>query len=160
MKIAFTSDEKRGLDSTMSYHFGHCPYFVIVDLEENKVLKVESIENPLAESHNPGELPGFMKDLGVEVIATGGMGPRAQEFFKQFGIKPIIGAYGKVKYVLEELIGEEIYFDNPEKEAAMEETHHEHLPIDNVEDEIRRLKMEVAELRKEIAELKSLLKNR
>ncbi len=160
MKIAFTSDEKRGLESTMSYHFGHCPYFVIVDIEGNKVSKVESIENPLAESHNPGELPGFMKDLGVEVIATGGMGPRAQEFFKQFGIKPIIGVYGKVKDVLEELVGEKIEFDE-NMEISDETGHsHEHIPIDNVEDEIRRLKMEVAELRKEIAELKSLLKNR
>ncbi len=160
MKIAFTSDEKKGLESTMSYHFGHCPYFIIVEIEENKVLKVESIENPLAESHNPGELPSFMKELGVEIIATGGMGPRAQEFFKQFGIKPIIGAYGKVKDVLEELVGEKIEV-NEDKEISDETGHpHEHIPIDNVEDEIRRLKMEVAELRKEIAEIKSLLKNR
>lgn len=32
MKICFTADEPRGLESVLSYHFGHCPYYVIVDL--------------------------------------------------------------------------------------------------------------------------------
>ncbi len=160
MKIAFTSDEKKGIDSVMSYHFGHCPYFVIVEIEGNKVVKVESIENPLAESHNQGELPEFMKNLGIDIIATGGMGPRAQEFFSDFGIKPVIGVYGKVKDVLEEMVGEKIFYEGESSEVKKKITEHNHLPIGDIDEEIRRLKMDVTELRREIAELKSLLKNR
>ncbi len=157
MKIAFTSDEKKGIESVMSYHFGHCPYFIIVEVENNRVFNVESIENPLAESHNPGELPEFMKNLGVDIIATGGMGPRAQEFFSSFGIKPIVGVYGKVKYVLEEIIGQKLVYED--SSFSEENTgKHSHLPIGDIEDEIRRLKMDVAELRREIAEIKSMLK--
>jgi len=158
MKIAFTSDEKNGLESTMSYHFGHCPYFVLVELDDNKLIKVESIDNPFAQEHNPGELPGFMKELGVDIIATGGMGPRAQEFFKGYGIKPIIGVYGKVKDVLEEIIGGEIQY--LEEKQNIQPLNHEHEEITNVEDEIRRLKLDVKELRREIAEIKSILKNK
>ncbi len=160
MKIAFTSDEKKGIDSVMSYHFGHCPYFIIVEIDGQKINKVESIENPLAESHNPGELPEFMKNLGVDIIATGGMGPKAQEFFSSFGIKPIIGVYGKVKDVLEELVGEEVYFDYGDNVSEMYEPESFNPNITDVEEEIRRLKMDVMELRREIAELKELIKKK
>jgi predicted Fe-Mo cluster-binding NifX family protein len=47
MRIYFTSDENRGLESTMSYHFGHCPYFVIVDVEGNVVKNVENYPQSL-----------------------------------------------------------------------------------------------------------------
>jgi len=157
MKIAFTSDEKNGLNSTMSYHFGHCPYFVIVEIEGNNILKVESIENPMAQEHSAGDLPNFMKELGIDVIATGGMGPKAQEFFAGFGIKPVIGVYGKVKDVIEEIIGEQLSYS--ENKNTVEPIKHEHEEIIDIEDEVRRLKMDVKELRKEIAEIKSLLKN-
>ena len=152
MKIAFTSDENKGLDSVMSYHFGHCPYFVIVEVENNEVKKVETIENSLAESHGPGELPAFMKNRGVNIIATGGMGPRAQEFFSQYGIKPIIGVYGKVKDVLSEITEGKV-ITVPANNVEMHHPHEE-----NENEDIRRLKLEVQELRKEVAELKSLIK--
>jgi predicted Fe-Mo cluster-binding NifX family protein len=156
MKICFTSDENRGLESTMSYHFGHCPYFVIVDVEDNVVKNVETIPNPYAESHNPGDLPRFMKEKGVNVIITGGMGPRAQAFFEDYGITPVIGAYGRVKDVLEEYLHGEVRF------AAVEEehTHHEHnfeSETGDLAEEVERMKKDIAALRKEIADLKSLL---
>ncbi len=158
MRIAFTSDEKNGLESTMSYHFGHCPYFIIVEIDDNKgILNVKSMENPLAKEHAAGDLPNLMKELGINIIATGGMGPKAQEFFAAFGIKPIIGVYGKVKDVLEEILGTKVdYF---EKEKPAETMEHKHEEIIDIEDEVRRLKMDVKELRKEIAEIKSILKN-
>ena len=104
MRIAFTADEPKGLDSVISYHFGRCPYFVIVELDGRDVKKVENVDNPSAESHAAGELPQLMNQLGVNAIVTGGMGPKAQEYFAQYGIQPITGAYGKVRDVLEEII--------------------------------------------------------
>ncbi len=152
MKIAFTSDENKGLESVMSYHFGHSPYFVIVEIENNEIKKVETIENTLAEFHGPGELPAFMKNKGVNIIATGGMGPRAQEFFREYGIKPIIGVYGKVKDVLSEITEGKV-MTGPQNNVEMDHIHKE-----NENEEIRRLKLEVQELRREVAELKSLIK--
>ncbi len=105
MRICFTSDQKNGLDSILSYHFGHCPYFVLVDVDEKgNISNVESIPNPLADEHNPGELPSFMKSKQVSVVITGGLGPKAQQYFSDLGIKSIVGARGKVREVLEEYL--------------------------------------------------------
>lgn len=149
-RVCFTADEANGLDSVMSYHFGHCPYFVIVDVEGNEVRSVKSITNPLGGEHNPGDLPTFMKEQGVNVIITGGMGPKAQEYFKNFGIEPVIGAYGKVKDVLEEYLHGKVNY-NPIETTETEKKEGE-------ESEIERLKKEVVALRKQLADLKSMLK--
>jgi len=152
MRICFTADQNRGLDSVLSYHFGHCPYFVIVDVDESgNVKNVESIPNPLMGKHAPGELPAFMKSKGVNVIITGGMGPKAQQYFASYGIRTIIGAYGRIKDVLEEYLQQKINYVSP----TIEETHSEGQAES---DEVTRLKKEVAFLREEIADLKSLLK--
>ena len=153
MKIVFTSDEAKGMDSVMSYHFGHSPYFVIVEVGEGNIIKkVESIENPYEGEHNPGELPAFMHTIGADTIVTGGMGPKAQEFFMQYGIKPIVGAYGKVKDVLKEVLKGEYKFQG---EVSLDNEHKGH--EEGEDEEVRRLKMEVQDLRKQIADLKSLL---
>ncbi len=153
MKVAFTADEPQGLESVVSYHFGHCPYFVVVELDGKTVKTVKNIENTYAAGHEAGELPGFMNTLGVDIIATGGMGPKAQEFFANFGIKPFVGAYGKVKDVLSEILEGEVEFSK--------QTVHQHTEqVEGENEEISRLKKEVQELRKEIAEIKSLLKRK
>ncbi len=153
MRVAFAADEPNGLDSVISYHFGRCPYFVIVEVDGEDVKKVENIQNPLVEGHQPGDLPQFLHDKGVDVIVTGGMGPKAQAFFAEFGIKPIVGAYGKVRDVLSELLRGEL---QPVETPASAEEHPSHNADEN--EEVRRLKMEVKELRREVAELKSIVK--
>ncbi len=156
MRICFTSDQKNGLNSVMSYHFGHCPYFIIVDVDENgNISNVESIPNPLADEHNPGELPSFMASRHVDVIITGGMGPKAQQYFVDYGIKPVIGAYGKVKDVLEEYLQKRVrYIDNVSSESESSSK----AKNSKENEETERLKKEIAFLREEIADLKSLIK--
>jgi predicted Fe-Mo cluster-binding NifX family protein len=43
-------------------------------------------------AHEPGVLPRWLHDLGVQVIIAGGMGSRAQQLFEENGIKVITGA--------------------------------------------------------------------
>ncbi len=152
MRICFTSDQANGLDSVVSYHFGHCPYFILVDVEENRVVNVESISNPFANEHNAGDLPSFMHSKGVNVIITGGMGPKAQQYFADYGITPVIGAYGKIRDVLEEYLKSKVkvtkFVDRPVSEQESKE-----------DEEVERLKKEVTALREQIADLKSLLKS-
>ncbi len=150
MKICFTSDEQNGLESILSYHFGHCPYYVMVDMERNEVKSVESVSNNMAEGHNPGDLPSYMKEQGVDVIITGGMGPKAQQYFEDYGIKAVTGAYGKVKEVLEEFLQSKIVLS--EDNAKVEERHDEKTGEEN---EMDRLEKENIDLRRQIADLKS-----
>ncbi len=156
MRICFTSDQANGLDSVMSYHFGHCPYFVLVDVEGNRVVNVESIPNPFADEHNAGDLPSFMHSKGVNVIITGGMGPKAQQYFADYGITPVIGAYGKIRDVLEEYLKSKVEVVKP-VERHVSPQHSE--PKSKEEEEVERLKKEVTALREQIADLKSLLKS-
>lgn len=86
MRIAVASEGK-----TVTEHFGHCENFNIYDVENNQIIKSESVPNP---GHRPGFLPNFLSDLGVNVIISGGMGAGAIEIFNEKGIEVITGAQG------------------------------------------------------------------
>lgn len=94
MKIAISTDSGK-----VSPHFGRCPQFTLVEIEDNKIIKKEVIDNP---GHRTGFLPNFLNEQGVKCVITGGAGFRAQEFFNEFGIKLIAGAQGKVDDVIEQ----------------------------------------------------------
>ena len=89
MRIVIASDDREGLKGQMSAHFGRCPFYTLVDVEDGRVLKVEVVENPYYQSHVPGRVPQFIRSLGAHVIIAGGMGPRAMEMFEQFGIEVV-----------------------------------------------------------------------
>ena len=75
----------------LSAHFGHCEHFAIIDadVETRRILGKEELEAP---EHQPGLLPLWLADRGVDVIVSGGMGPRAQDLLAERGIKVHIGA--------------------------------------------------------------------
>lgn len=72
----------------LTQHFGHCEKFAIVETEDNKVLKEETLTPPV---HEPGAYPKFLADHGVEVIIAGGMGQKAQTLFAQNNIAVCVG---------------------------------------------------------------------
>jgi len=100
MKVAISTD--RGY---VSEHFGRCASYTIVEIKEGKILNREEISNP---GHSPGFLPQFLSDIGVNLIITGGMGPRAKSLFAQKNIEPIIGVKGSVDETIEKFIKQEI----------------------------------------------------
>lgn len=110
MRIAFASEDNQGLQGTLSAHFGRCPYYTIVDVEDNTTSKVEVVDNPYFNSHAPpGVVPQFIKDQGAQVMIAGGMGPRAIEHFNQFGIETITtGTQENVEKVLNAYLRGEI----------------------------------------------------
>ena len=95
MRIAISTD-----GDFVSAHFGRCPSFTIVDIDDGKVLKKETIDNP---GHHPGFIPEFLNQNGVNCIIAGGMGMRATGFFDEFKIKAIVGITGKIDEVIEKL---------------------------------------------------------
>ncbi|WP_295400927.1 NifB/NifX family molybdenum-iron cluster-binding protein [uncultured Thiocystis sp.] len=105
MKIAITAETSQGLDSQVAQHFGHAPYFILVDIDDGAVTATQDIANPFAEAHQPGEIPTFIKQQNAEVMLSGGMGGRAIEFFTQAGIKTATGATGTVRESLEKYLG-------------------------------------------------------
>lgn len=97
MKIAVSSNDNKGLESTVSEHFGRCPFFTMVTVNENTIQKTEVVENPFYEGHQPFEIPNFLKSQGIQAIVTQGMGGRAIGFFQENAIQSVTGCSGTVK---------------------------------------------------------------
>ena len=92
IKIAISTDGDQ-----VSMHFGRCPSFAIAELDGDKVITKEILDNP---GHHPGFLPKFLQKKGVSVIVAGGMGTRARELFDEAGIKTVTGVMGGVDEVI------------------------------------------------------------
>ena len=97
MRIAISTD--RG---NVSAHFGRCPSFTIVDIENGRVTNKEEIVNP---GHHPGFLPQFLHDKGVSCIVAGGMGQRAVQLFAEQGIERVVGISGTINDVVDKIAG-------------------------------------------------------
>lgn len=95
MRIAISTDE-----NVVSVHFGRCPAFTIVDVENGAIVKKDVVENP---GHHPGFIPEFLHQKGVNCIVSGGMGRRATQLFNSFGIETIVGVTGTIDEVVEKL---------------------------------------------------------
>jgi predicted Fe-Mo cluster-binding NifX family protein len=152
MRVAVSADNKNGLDSVVSPHFGRCPHFVLVDLESQEVGQVKEVDNPFFGNHQPGQVPGFIASLGANVMLTGGMGGRAIVFFEQYGIEGVTGAYGTVRQSVERYLGGELRGAAPCKES---EEHGHGLPAaGQVErDDLGRLREEAEMLRRQLDEV-------
>jgi predicted Fe-Mo cluster-binding NifX family protein/predicted RNA-binding Zn-ribbon protein involved in translation (DUF1610 family) len=74
----------------LNTHFGHCESFAIYDIDQTKKTVVDSMTVP-SPGHQPGVLPAFLGEHGVNLILTGGMGERAQSLFANEGIHVILG---------------------------------------------------------------------
>ncbi len=73
----------------LTAHFGHCQEFAFVEVEDNQILKKETLVPP---PHEPGVLPSWLHQLGTNVVIAGGMGQRAISLFGEKGIKVVTGA--------------------------------------------------------------------
>lgn len=118
MRIAVSVETNNGLDSVVAHHFGRCPYFVIVDVDGSAVKAVEVVANPYYGAHQPGQVPGFIKQHEADVMLSGGMGGRAIQFFQQYGIQPATGANGTVRAALESYLGGDLIGAAPCKESV------------------------------------------
>lgn len=122
MKIAVSSNDNKGLESTVSGHFGRCPFFTMVTVDGNTIQKTEVIENPYYQGHQPFEIPNFLKSQGIEAILTQGMGGRAIGFFQENAIQPVTGCSGSVKEAVEAFLAGNSSQAAPCKESV--EHHH------------------------------------
>lgn len=95
-RIAIATD-----NNEVSAHFGRCEGYTIVDYDNKGVQDKFFIPNP---GHEPGFLPRFLNEKGVNCIVSGGMGPKAQNLFSERGIEYILGISGSVDNVVDNLL--------------------------------------------------------
>ena len=108
MKVAVSSKGK-DLDSEVSNIFGRCPYFIIAEIDDNKISKFDAVENSSASQSQGAGISAAQlvaeKDVGA--LITGNVGPRALDVLKQFKIE-IYNGGGIVKEALQKFISNEL----------------------------------------------------
>jgi len=101
MKIAVPT-----ANDELCMHFGHCEVFTIMDVDV-KSSKITSVTKEVPPPHEPGLLPKWLGEKGVDVIIAGGMGSRAQQLFAANNVKVIAGvSTGKPEDIVK------LYLDN------------------------------------------------
>ncbi len=95
MRVAISTD-----GDMVAPHFGRCEAYTIVDVEKGEVVHEERISNP---GHEPGFLPGYLAERGVNCIVAGGMGPRAEMLFGEKSIQTLVGVSGTIADTIESL---------------------------------------------------------
>lgn len=86
MKVAVPT-----VEGQLARHFGHCRTFTIFDIDEDTGSVTGSVDSE-PPPHEPGVLPKWLNEKGVEVVLAGGMGRRAQGLFSENGIEVVVGA--------------------------------------------------------------------
>ena len=104
VKIAVSSMNKN-IESDVSDVFGRSSYFVIAEIEDEKIKRTEIIENKSTNQMSGAGISAaqLMAEKNVNAVITGNVGPRAFDVLKQFNIEVYIGS-GTIKKVLQEFI--------------------------------------------------------
>lgn len=119
MRIVVSSDSNTGLESSVSNHFGRCPFFTLVDVESGEIHSVRSVENPFFDSHAPGQVPLFIRKLGADAMLAGGMGRRAIDMFLEYGIGCATGAGTTVRNAVDDFLSGRLVQAAPCRESVM-----------------------------------------
>lgn len=104
MKIAVSS-ESNDISDNVSDIFGRCPYFIIAEINNQKIEKTEAIENKSTDQTSGAGVSTaqLMAEKDVNIVITGNAGPRALDVLGQFNIEVYSGK-GVIKEVLQEFI--------------------------------------------------------
>lgn len=98
MKIAIPNN-----GNMVNQHFGMSKSFVIITVEDKKVMQVEEISaSEFAHQHQG--LADLLLNQGTNVVITGGIGAGAIAGLQQNGLQVIRGASGEYMKVIEEYI--------------------------------------------------------
>ena len=99
MKIAFPVMDDKGLDGTISAHFGRAPKFAIYDSETKAV---EVIANTGDHFGGVKSTPQILKDVNADLLICGGIGRKAIALFDELKIGVCVTQRQLVKEALEE----------------------------------------------------------
>ena len=152
MRVAVSADDSSGLDSVVSPHFGRCPYYVLVDLDDREMSQVSAVENPYYGRHQPGQVPSFISSQGADVMLAGGMGRRAIGIFQQYGIQAVTGATGSVRHALKQYLGGELQRAEPCSTSLGHDHEESSLEGEYEQDKVGRLREEAEMLQQQLAE--------
>jgi len=103
MRIGITLDDDMGIHGDVSQHFGQCKYFLLADIENNKVKGMRTVANGAV--HGGGGCLAVDEILKHKIthVISGGMGMGAQAKFASAGVQ-VFGYSGKVKDAIDDFL--------------------------------------------------------
>ena len=95
MKIIVSSMGDK-LDAMVDPRFGRCAYFIIANVEENKIKSFEAMQNQGVNAMGGAGIQAaqLVANKGAEVVISGNMGPNAFGVLSKTGIKIVTGVGG------------------------------------------------------------------
>jgi len=95
MKIALPSKENR-----IDNHFGHCEYFTVYTVNDNKeIISEEKVNSPTG-CGCKSDIAQTLSLMGVNIMLAGNMGEEAVNVLDSHGIKVFRGCSGEIKTVI------------------------------------------------------------
>lgn len=87
MKLAIPSETADALSSMRSGHFGHTPYFTVVEYDDDmNIVSAEPVKNVDHDQYGCGGVIEYVLGLGVDGILTVGMGMPPLMRFTENGV--------------------------------------------------------------------------
>lgn len=117
MKIAMPNNE-----DVINQHYGKSKSFKIVTIENNKVTETKELSAETLQ-HNHGGLATLLKEEGVNLIITGGIGQGALDSLKEAKFEVIRGVSGKIEDIINSYLNGEL----KDKNVVCNHDHEEHL---------------------------------
>lgn len=79
-------------NNQLDAHFGHCKEFALLDVDvlTKNIINRRNINAPL---HEPGLLPKWLAEFGVNLVIAGGIGQKAQTLLQEKSIAVVVGAF-------------------------------------------------------------------
>jgi len=118
MKVAIPTDSIGGLSDIVFNHFGMAPTYTVVEISENKIGKVEVIDNTsdhFGGSESPVDL---LQKKNVGIVICSNLGPHAMEILRCQGFDLFFTKREKVQDVVNKFIKGELERFSGEKTSC------------------------------------------
>lgn len=86
MRLVFPTDENMGYLSKRGAHFGKAKFYTIITLEDNKIVDVESVENPGHSGGACGNAVTNIMSLNPDALIVSGIGRSPAQGFAKAGL--------------------------------------------------------------------------
>ncbi len=97
MKAFIAVKENSGMGSEIDTRFGRANYFMVYDIDDNKIISVEDNKYK-SEGHGVGiKTAGTAVEKGCTLVIGAQPGPKAEQVFKEGNVEMFVVTEGSVK---------------------------------------------------------------
>jgi predicted Fe-Mo cluster-binding NifX family protein len=87
-------------NNVVDEHFGHCEFYTIFNIENNKIINSEILPSPQG-CGCKSNIAAVLNEMGVTIMLAGGMGQGAVNVLTSYGIDVLRGCSGDVRKLTE-----------------------------------------------------------